>query len=52
MVCHFCYHTNLSEATSIEVCFRHRLMLWFRLIILVARTRPLKALWKAARWCE
>ena len=52
MACYFCHKTNLSQATSIEVCIRHRLMLWFKLIVLVAHTRPLKALWKAARWWE
>lgn len=48
--CYFCRKTNLSQATYIEVCIRHRLMLWFKLIVLVARCCSLKALWKAARW--
>lgn len=52
MACYFCHKTNVSQATYIEVCIRHRLILWFKLIVLVARTRPLKACWRIVRWWE
>jgi hypothetical protein len=47
---YFCHQVGMSEATYVDICFRHQLLISLRLFIVVVGKIGFGRTWRIARW--